>query len=84
MHTTWVSPLRIQTKGTKKDTKLQTGTMNNLLLPAPVALEPGNHMVEWPWEVQVGPKQCSLLAPWGVFLEKGGSETPQVLATWPT
>lgn len=50
-------------KRTEEHIKLQIGTMNNLLLPVPVGLEPGNHMVEWPWEVQVGPKHCSLLAP---------------------
>jgi len=83
LQTTWASPLRIQI--TSKDTSLkpQVGTINNLLLPAPEDLEPERQKVKWPWKVQPGPKWCGLLAPWGRFLEVGGSVKPPVMGTWP-
>ena len=81
---TWASPLRIQIAGTDNQIRLQTGNENNLLLPAPENLEPGTHRIEWPWKVQVGLKQCGVLAPWGRLLEVRGLVVPLVISTWPT
>lgn len=55
---------------------LETTSWNDLMLPAPENLEPGTRKGRWPWEVQVGPKWCGLLAPWGRLLEGGGVLTP--------
>lgn len=63
LQTTWVSPLRIQIRGTKKHLKPQIDTINILLLPASAELEPDNHVLEWPWEVYVRPKWGGILAP---------------------
>ena len=67
LQTTWASPLSIQITGTDNQVgnSPQIGNENNLLLPAPANLEPGTHRIKWPWKVQVGPKWCGLLAPWG-------------------
>ena len=72
------------TTGTDNWVRPQVGNENNLLLPAPENLEPGTHRIKWPWKVQVGPKWCGLLAPWGRLLEVGGSVAPPVIGTWPT
>ena len=70
--------------GTDHQVRPLIGKENNLLLPAPEKLEPGTHRIKWPWKVQVGPKWCGLLAPWGRLLEEGGSVVPPVIGTWPT
>ena len=84
LQTTQASPLRIQITGTDNQVRPQIGNENNLLLPASENLEPGTHRIKWPWKVQVGPKWCGLLAPWGRLLEMGGSAVPLVIGTWPT
>ena len=84
LQTTWATPLRIQMTGTDHQVRPLIGKENNLLLPAPEKLEPGTHRIKWPWKVQVGPKWCGLLAPWGRLLEVGGSGVPPVIGTWPT
>ena len=53
--------------GTDNRVRPQVGNENNLLLPAPESLDPGTHKTKWPWKVQVGPKSCGLLAPWGDY-----------------
>ena len=65
LQTTWASLLRIQITGTNNQIRPQIGGENDLQLPAPENLEPGTHRIKWPWKVQVGPKWCGLLAPWG-------------------
>ena len=67
--TTWASLLRIQIPGTDNQVRPQIGNDNYLLLPAPENLDPGTHRIKWPWRVQVGPRWCGLLAPWGRLLE---------------
>ena len=62
----------------------QMGNENNLLLPAPENLEPGTHRIKCPWKVQVEPKWCGLLAPWGRLLEVGSLVVPLAIGTWPT
>ena len=84
LQTTCISLLRIQVTGTDNQVRPQIGNENNLLLPAPEYLDPGTHRIKWPWKVQVGPKWCGLLAPWGRLLEMGGSAVPLVIGTWPT
>ena len=84
LQTTWAFPLRIQITITDNWVRPQTGNENNFLLPAPKNLEPGTQQIKWPWQVQVGPKWCGLLAPWGRLLEVGGSVVPPVISTWPT
>ena len=84
LQTTWASPLRIQITGTDNWVRPQVGNENNLLLPAPENLESGTRRIKWPWKVQVGPKWCGLLAPWGRLLEAGGLVVPPVIGTWPT
>ena len=76
LQTTWASPLSIQITGTDNWVRPQVGNENNLLLPAPENLEPGTHRIKWPWKVQVGPKWCGLLAPWGRLLEVGRLDSP--------
>ena len=83
LQTTWAFPLRTQITGTDNQVRPQIGNENNLLLPAPENLEPGTHRIKWPWKVQVGPKWCGLLAPWGKLLEVGGSVVPPEIGTWP-
>ena len=83
LQTTWASLLSIRIMRTNSQVRPQTGNENNLLLPAPENLEPAMHRTEWPWKVQVGPKWCGLLAPWGRLLEVGGSVVPPVIGTWP-
>lgn len=68
----WASSLRIQIKGNDVCLKPHVGLLNNILL---LHLEPGNHKVKWPWEMQVQPKPCSLLALWGRLLEVRGIDT---------
>ena len=82
LQTTWATPLRIQITGTDHQVRPQIGNENNLLLPAPENLDPGTHRIKWPWKVQVGPKWCGLLAPWGRLLEVGGSGVPPVIGTY--
>ena len=84
LQTTWASLLRIQITGTDNQVRPQIGNENNLLLPAPENLEPGTHRIKWPWKVQVGPKWCGLLAPWGILLEMAGLVVSPVIGTWPT
>ena len=84
LQTTWAFPLRTQITGTDNQVRPQIGNENNLLLPAPENLEPGTHRIKWPWKVQVGPKWCGLLAPWGRLLEVGGSVVLPVIGTWLT
>ena len=67
LQTTWASLLRIQFMGTDNRVRPQVGNENSLLLPAPENLEPGTRRIKWPWKVQVGPKSCGLLAPWGDY-----------------
>ena len=69
--------------GTDNQVRPQIGNENNLLLPVPENLNPGTHRIKWPWKVQVGPKWCGLLAPWGRLLEMGGSVVPPVMGTRP-
>ena len=64
--TMWATLLRIH------QVRPLIGNENNLLFPAPENLDPGTHRIKWPWKVQVGPKWCGLLAPWGRLLELGG------------
>ena len=80
--TTWASLLRIQITGTDNHVRPQIGNENNLLLSAPENLDLGTYRIKWPWKVQVGPKWCGLLAPWGRLLEGGGSVVPLVIGTW--
>lgn len=61
----------------------QVGSENNFLLPAPENLELGACRIEWPWQVQVGPQWCGLLASWGFLLEVGGSVVTLVKGTRP-
>jgi len=82
LRTTWASLLRIQIMGTNNRVIPWVGNENNLLLPASENLEPGTHRIKWPWKVQVGPKWCGLLAPWGRLLEVGGSVASLVICTW--
>ena len=82
LQTTWASPLRIQITGSDNVVRPQVGNENSLLLPAPENLESGTRRIKWPWKVQVGPKWCGLLAPWGRLLEVGGSVAPPVIGTW--
>jgi len=65
LQTTWASLLRIQIMGTDNQVGPQIGNENNLLLPAPENLDLGIHRIKWPWKVQVEPKWCGLLEPWG-------------------
>ena len=58
--------------------------MKIIFCSMPLILDPGTHRIRWPWKVQVGPKWCGLLAPWGRLLEVGGSVVPPVIGTWPT
>ena len=67
--------------GTDHQVRPQIGKENNLLLPAPENLDPGTHRMKWPWKVQVGSRWCGLLAPWGRWLEMGGSVVPPVIGT---
>ena len=83
LQTTWAFLLTIQIMGTNNRVIPWVGNENNLLLPASENLEPGTHRIKWPWKVQVGPKWCGLLAPWGRLLEVGGSVVPLVIGTWP-
>ena len=83
LQTTWASLLRTQITGTDNQVRLQIGSENNILLPAPENLEPGTHRIKWPWEVQVGPKWCGLLAPCGRLLEVIGLVVPPVIGPWP-
>lgn len=53
-----------------------------ILLPAPEDLEPGTHRIKWPWEVQVGPKWYSLVAPCERLLETGATVIPQLIGKW--
>ena len=71
LQATWATPLRIQMTGTDHQVRPQIGNENHLLLPAPENLDPGTHRIKWPWKVQVGPRWCGLLAPWGRLLEVG-------------
>ena len=57
----------------------QMGTQNNLLLPLPQELPTGTHVVTWPWDWQVGPHWCGLLAPWGTGLEQAVREMPFIV-----
>lgn len=41
----------------------------------------GTHKLKWPWDMQIQPKQCSLLAPWGRLLEEGRLVNLQVIGT---
>lgn len=84
LQTTWASLLMIQIKGNGIRLKSQVGTICSVLILAPENLEPRIHMVRWPWEVQVGPKLCRLLTPWGRLLEGGGMVTAQAICTWPS
>ena len=83
LQTTWASLFRIQMMGTDNQVRPQIGNENNLLLPVPENLNPGTHRIKWPWKMQVGPKWCGLLAPWGRLLEVGGLVIPLVIGTWP-
>ena len=83
LQTTSASPFRVQITGIDNWLRPQIGNKNNLLLPALENLEPGTPKTDWPWKVQVGPKWCGLLAPWGRLLEVGGSVVPLVIGTWP-
>ena len=71
LQTIWASPFRIQITNIGNQVRPQIGNENNLLLPAPENLDPSTHRIKWPWKVQVGPKWCGLLAPWGRLLEVG-------------
>ena len=51
-------------------------TQNNLLLPLPQELPTRTHVVPWPWDWQVGPHRCGLLAPWEIGLEQNITVTP--------
>ena len=84
LQTIWASPFRIQITNIGNQVRPQIGNENNLLLPAPENLDPSTHRIKWPWKVQVGPKWCGLLAPWGRLLEVEGSVVPPVIGTWPT
>ena len=79
LQTTWASPVRIQIMGTDHQVRHRIVNENNLLLPAPGNLDLGIHRIKWPWKVQVGPKWCGLLAPWGRLEEVGGSIVPPVI-----
>ncbi|XP_048789277.1 uncharacterized protein LOC125687936 [Lagopus muta] len=83
LQTTWASSLRIQITGIDNQGRPQIGNENNLLLSAPENLDPDTHRIKCPWMVQVGPKWCGVLAPWGRLLEVGGSVVPLVIGTWP-
>ena len=80
LQTAWASLLM----GINNWVRPQVGDENNLLLPAHENLEPSTHRIKWPQKVQVGPKWCDLLAPWGRLLEVGGSAVHPVISTWPT
>ena len=56
--------------------------MKIIFCSMPLILDPGTHRIRWPWKVQVGPKWCGLLAPWGRLLEVGGSVASLVIGTW--
>ena len=84
LQTTWAFPLRTQITGTDNQVRPQIGNEHNLLLPVSENLDLNTHRIKWPWKVQVGPKWCGLLAPWGRLLEMGGSAVPLVIGTWPT
>lgn len=81
LQTTWASLHRIYIKGNDVHLKHQVGTLNNLLLLAPENLVLRTHKLKWPWNMQIQPKQCSLLAPWGRLLEEGRLVNLQVIGT---
>ena len=59
------------------------GMQNNLLLPLPLELPTRTHMVIWPWDWNVGPHWCGLLAPWGTGLEQDITVIPFVVGKPP-
>ncbi|XP_073075052.1 uncharacterized protein [Manis javanica] len=58
---------------------------NNILLPAPTALNPGNSIEwTWPWTFRhMYQRWLALLAPWGQGLEAGLLCIPGITAEWP-
>ena len=69
---TAASPMQLQVQTKEESLKLRFGHQN-ILLPAPTALNPGDSIEwTWPWTFRhLDQRWLALLAPWGQGLEVG-------------
>ena len=79
------SPIQLQVQTKEESLKPRFSHQNNILLPAPPALNPRDSIEwTWPWSFRHMEQQwLALLAPWGQGLEAGLLCIPGITAEWP-